>query len=420
MTSYSMNNINDNEGHDMMNTANELQVRPSCPCKRIPLSWSSFTAAEYGDCDRLETLYASKKTSSNASSRIENISGMNPGGTTPLHLAAQHGHVSAILFLLQEQPSVSSESGQGFATPLHRASFSGAVGTMRVLLDHATKNGRDREELLARDFSFGDGRSPLHKAAAGGRYLAVLLLLRALKERGLLSMGLQQVDAQGRTPAQVACFEEEQVIAGNASVQRWDVVAGGPANWQQCIILLEHAALRVNRPVRPNKDPSQTAAMSRSNVLSSSDTHLPPCLDCSNENGTPCVTATWEAAFRQALQQSIETDSIATTTVPVQAITKEEMSTSNASPSSLIASVDRVGIPINAAHTNTDLSLSDNIPNASDTESLDVPLHQISTTNGHAWGSGASGTCCSVCHTPGFAFFRGRSGQLLCNKCKRA
>ena len=77
------------------------------------------------------------------------------------------------------------------ASPLHRASFSGAVATMKLLMEHEAN-------LMARDTSFGDDMTPLHKATAGGRHLAVQLLMDGLRRGGLLQAALEAIDSRGR------------------------------------------------------------------------------------------------------------------------------------------------------------------------------------------------------------------------------
>jgi hypothetical protein len=106
-----------------------------------------------------------------------NLSGN--GGITPLHLAAQHGHADAAYLLLNEgrwdvdtgllasaNTTTSNDvvdRNRGGATPLHRASFLGAISSMRVLLSWGTDEdggilgcgGSPRmADILARDGSY--------------------------------------------------------------------------------------------------------------------------------------------------------------------------------------------------------------------------------------------------------------------------
>ena len=55
-------------------------------------------------------------------------------------------------------------------------------------------------DLLARDASYGDFCTPLHKAVAGGRPLAVQLLVRTLRRHGVLREVMRVRDALGHTP----------------------------------------------------------------------------------------------------------------------------------------------------------------------------------------------------------------------------
>jgi hypothetical protein len=91
-----------------------------CPCKLLPRSFSSYTAAEYGDVHSL--------------SKIQDVATRrDDSGYTPLHYAAQFNQVAATAMLLELGCSI---DGGGYcgATPLHRASFSGATASMKVLL----------------------------------------------------------------------------------------------------------------------------------------------------------------------------------------------------------------------------------------------------------------------------------------------
>jgi ankyrin repeat protein len=204
----------------------KLEHGRSCPCKRVPLYLSSFTAAEHGnlqsllrrnDADHLSTLALR----------------CDSAGNTVLHLAAQHGHVRVVAVLLNSSSADSSADAVNAAacgaTPLHRASFSGATATMRLLLE------RDACDLLARDTSFGDMATPLHKACSGGRYLAVQLLVETLEHRGLLARAVAVRDSSGMTPIEVARDRQRNADLERRSVARWDSVAGGKADWETCI-----------------------------------------------------------------------------------------------------------------------------------------------------------------------------------------
>ena len=212
------------------------------------------------------------------------------GGYTPLHLAAQNGHIAATAQLLRWGAPV-DDSSQCGATPLHRASFSGAITTTKLLLDA-------KASLSVRDTSFGDNRTPLHKAAAGGRHLAVQLLLDAWKWNDDISVGLELLDARGFTPLDVA--KEMQLSKDHDSVKRWDVVAGGPPDWDACVELLQQAQ-------SATEDMSKSDGGSTTTVLPTHLSSAASCLDCDDgTNSGRCLTKSWEAAFRSALIFSVD------------------------------------------------------------------------------------------------------------------
>ncbi|KAL3803205.1 hypothetical protein HJC23_003480 [Cyclotella cryptica] len=289
--------------------------RRSCPCQHISLSLSSATAAEYGDTASLSRRL--HKIRNNDLHQQQPSSTISNGGITPLHLAAQHDHPAAVLLLLTDgnchvdtglvNEDVSSSSFCG-ATPLHRASFAGAVSAMRILLDWGTHDnqGGIQTDILARDSSFGDLRTPLHKAVAGGRPMAVQLLLMVLSQRKLLERGLEAVDSQGLTPLelvkQYTSLSSEDLEREKSSVRRWDAIAGGCADWESCQTLLDDATSSIqNLTIHidlPEMSPLNFMTTNHSSLL------------CGNENvcqDETCRTAAWENAFRTALASSMQT-----------------------------------------------------------------------------------------------------------------
>lgn len=329
--------------------------RNECPCKFLPMSLSSFTAAEYGDIHSL--------------SKIKDVATRRDDfGYTPLHYAAQFNHLAATSLLLNLGCLV---DGGGYcgATPLHRASFSGATSAMKVILEWNSDTDQDYRnttiptasqlperkccDLLARDTSFGDESTALHKASAGGRYLAIYVLLEALKERdsrsqlqsirfiereeirrreennirvssskkSLLQCGLEARDKYGRTSLDVAKHFYEIQDTERAAVARWDTIAVGLADWGKCIQLLENAAVEASLGgVNIEKDlkvKQDDAKNNNTSVVSQSKNscYLPQlpvqmtkgvyeCLDCVASGDNVCMTLSWQAAFQKALGES--------------------------------------------------------------------------------------------------------------------
>jgi ankyrin repeat protein len=281
----------------------------SCPCKRVPLNLSSLTAAEYGDMDALRRRLVSKQ-------QQHGVNNTNNGSyyceiITPLHLAAQHGHTELVALLLgsgtynntmnginnninnnnnNNNGATASAAGAVVVTPLHRACYTGATSTVRLLLLHYDKHNNNNKDfniidhsiLLMRDTSFNDLQTPLHKCVAGGRYLVVQLLLEYIfqqqnnihqqqQEQPHLQQQEQQQlvvntndssmtttridnthnsssnipilaihvllakDTDGYTPLDIARMKQKNQTNERHNVKRWDVVAGGCANWDYCV-----------------------------------------------------------------------------------------------------------------------------------------------------------------------------------------
>ena len=78
--------------------------------------------------------------------------------------------------------------------------------------------------------------------------MAVKLLIDVLRERqtpdesnSMLRQALEALDSLKRTPLDVALELVQNEEEERQSVRRWDAVAGGAADWQQCIQLLKAA-----------------------------------------------------------------------------------------------------------------------------------------------------------------------------------
>jgi len=131
-----------------------------------------------------------------------NTSTMN--GNTPLHLAAQEGHLPVVCKLLLHGADIDETDKEGM-TPLMKAVVAGHAGVVTCLLDHgASPEARDRY-----------GRTPLILAAAYGSPSLVRLLL----DRGASPV---QHDKQGNTPLMVA------VYAGNRETAVYLLRRGAP------------------------------------------------------------------------------------------------------------------------------------------------------------------------------------------------
>ena len=345
----------------------------TCPCKRLPLAISSLTGAEWGDLHSLQQRGRSLE---------DIVKRQDSAGNTPLHLAAQHGHVAATKLLLEATPDVNASSTSG-ATPLHRASFSGAVGTMQLLLQRTADC-----DLLLPDTSFGDFGTALHKAAAGGRYLAVQVLCQVHAQRGTLSAALKAQNAAKLTPLQVAQRLQLRQAEERASVARWNVVAGGVADWDLVCQILQQAQRNGTVAVDSSLLTTTTTTVEDAtaatptfpSALSNNALKNDDCLDC--EAGGVCVTNSWEQAFQRGLMQAISRQAAA-------------------SPDA-----NDVNNTVNDAATKATTASS---------RSRQEENQPKESSDGSSLGRS-----CDVCTQRSFCLYPSNDGRLLCRACKRA
>eukprot|EP00928_Gymnodinium_smaydae_P021452 TRINITY_DN1836_c0_g1_i1.p1 TRINITY_DN1836_c0_g1~~TRINITY_DN1836_c0_g1_i1.p1 ORF type:complete len:1096 (-),score=164.71 TRINITY_DN1836_c0_g1_i1:59-3295(-) len=117
-------------------------------------------AAEMGDASKLQQCLLQGGSSVNQS---------DEDGSKPLHLAARHGHVGCVEYLVSNAADARAVTELGL-TALHLAAQSGHARVCEILLEASA---------VVDEVNSEKARSPLHLAAAGGhREVAGLLLLR--------------------------------------------------------------------------------------------------------------------------------------------------------------------------------------------------------------------------------------------------
>lgn len=136
-------------------------------------------------------------------------------GVTPLHIAAEQGTATVVVFLLANGAEFLRRD-EYEVTPLHRASSADIAG--KLLDAGATVDPADH-----------DGRTPLHRALAGGRLDVAELLLRHGALAGI-------ADREGRTPLHEAAtagraHAVEQLLDAGADPSARDSDGRTPLDW---------------------------------------------------------------------------------------------------------------------------------------------------------------------------------------------
>jgi hypothetical protein len=304
--------------------------------------------------------------------------------------------------------------------------------------------------------SFGDESTPLHKAAAGGRYLAVHIILEALKERdsrlqhhqnntigessssskksSWLQCGLEARDKYGRTSLDVAKHFHEIQDTERAAVARWDAVAGGLADWEKCIQLLQNAnaaavaatavVVNIEKESKTNNTQDTTAmknnnpsAVSGGNQSSKNTSfglpqlpvHLTKgvyeCLDCDASGDNLCMTSSWQAAFQKALGDSANLCIVAPTTTSNHNITTTATATT-----------------IKPVMLQQDTTGESSISCRGKTDETDTKSNTSSTSGDEKVVTAQTipQPICPGCHKQCIAFYPVPGGILVCKSCCRA
>lgn len=115
------------------------------------------------------------------------VNAQDVGGSTPLHLAADGGHLSTVLLLLERNADPEVRTFAEQRTALHLAAEAGHSEVVRELLNHGS-------DVSALDYEF---QTPLHLAVAKENVDITLYLISAGADMDL-------ADIHGNTPLSMA------------------------------------------------------------------------------------------------------------------------------------------------------------------------------------------------------------------------
>lgn len=243
-----------------------------------------------------------------------------------------------------------------------------------------------------------------------------------------IQCGLEARDKYGRTSLDVAKHFYEIQDIERAAVARWDAVAGGLADWEKCIQLLQNAAVvNIEKESKNNNSQNTTATSNNhpsvvggggsqsSKNTSFSLPQLPAhltkgvyeCLDCDASGNNLCMTSSWQAAFQKALSDSANSCIVAPTT------------TSNYNITTIAATIK----PVMLQQDTTGKSSISSKGMTNETTGTTSATRTTSTTSGDekvVTVQTIPQSICPGCRKQCIAFYPVPGGTLVCKSCCRA
>ena len=127
-------------------------------------------------------------------SKEPNLDPRNEDGYTPLHLAAELGHIHTVRFLLEKGAGISEKTENEGLTPLHLACGTAEEDMIQLLVSRGA-------DVNATDYQ---GRTPVFLAAENGKDSIISVLASA-------GANLDALDTEGNIPLIIACTKGHSV-----------------------------------------------------------------------------------------------------------------------------------------------------------------------------------------------------------------